>query len=187
MLAYQHEGAYLLAKGRPPVPADPTGDVIPSEYTGNRLHPTQKPVSILRPLVRSFCQAGGLVLDPFAGSGSTLVAAASRGRAHIGIELDPAMHATARARLRANTGRLAARVGQAAASAATPQPRRGALSSGLRPARGRAAQPWPAALGAVEVLADLGDEGVGARVTGSPGLDRRASRCAWVARRIAYP
>lgn len=87
MLAYQHEGAYLLAKGRLPVPADPIGDVIPWEYTGNRLRPTQKPVSILRPLVRSFCPAGDLVLDPFAGSGSTLVAAASGGggRAHSAV------------------------------------------------------------------------------------------------------
>lgn len=105
MLAYQHEGAYLLAKGRPAVPSEPIGDVIPWEYTGNRLHVTQKPVSILAPLIRSFCPAGGLVLDPFAGSGSTLVAAASLGRAHIGIELDPAIHATARARLQGYVGR----------------------------------------------------------------------------------
>lgn len=110
MLRYQHEGAYLLAKGRPAPPAVPIGDVIPWEYTGNRLHPTQKPVSILAPLIRSFCPVDGLVLDPFAGSGSTLIAAAALARRHIGIELDPAIHATARARLAAHTSRVGHRV-----------------------------------------------------------------------------
>lgn len=101
MLRYQHEGAYLLAKGRPARPAAPIADVIPWAYTGNRLHPTQKPVSILSPLVEAFCASGGLVLDPFAGSGSSLVAAHACGRAFLGIELDEAMHATAKARLKA--------------------------------------------------------------------------------------
>lgn len=101
MLRYQHEGAYLLAKGRPARPAAPIGDVIPWEYTGNRLHPTQKPTSILTPLVRCFSPEGGLVLDPFAGSGSSLVAARMVGRTFLGIELDPAMHTTASARLQA--------------------------------------------------------------------------------------
>jgi adenine-specific DNA-methyltransferase len=100
MLRYQHEGAYLLAKGRPAPPADPIPDVIPWRYSGNKWHPTQKPTCILSPLVRSFCPPGGLVLDPFAGSGSTLVTAAALGRAYLGIELDAATHATACDRLR---------------------------------------------------------------------------------------
>lgn len=100
MLRYQHEGAYLLAKGRPAPPAEPISDVIPWRYSGNRLHPTQKPTCVLAPLVRSFCPTGGLVLDPFAGSGSSLVTAAALGRSYLGIELDEAMHATAADRLR---------------------------------------------------------------------------------------
>lgn len=40
-------------------------------YSGNKLHPTQKPVSVLLPLVETFSPAQGTVLDPFAGSGST--------------------------------------------------------------------------------------------------------------------
>lgn len=84
----QHEQAYLLAKGRPDTPDDPISDVRPWEYTGNRAHPTEKAVSILSPLIKAFSNPGDTVLDPFAGSGSTLVAAALCNRKPIGIELD---------------------------------------------------------------------------------------------------
>jgi site-specific DNA-methyltransferase (adenine-specific) len=67
--------------------------------TGNVLHPTEKAVSILKPLVQSFCPRGGTVLDPFAGSGSTLVAAALTGRHSVGIELEARYVACARRRL----------------------------------------------------------------------------------------
>lgn len=98
-LGYQHECAYLLAKGNARLPRNPIGDVIDWSYTGNRLHPTQKPVSALLPLVESFSRPGGLVLDPFAGSGSTLIAARSLGRDFLGIELDAAYYRIAVARL----------------------------------------------------------------------------------------
>jgi site-specific DNA-methyltransferase (adenine-specific) len=51
-------------------------------------HPTQKPIGILTPLISYSCPPGGLVLDPTAGAGSTLVAAKRSGRRSIGIELD---------------------------------------------------------------------------------------------------
>lgn len=98
-LRYQHECAYLLAKGYPAEPAYPIGDVLDWAYTGNKLHPTQKPLSVLLPLVESFCPPGGTVLDPFAGSGSSLVAAAVLDRNYIGIEIDVAHHAAASRRL----------------------------------------------------------------------------------------
>lgn len=50
------------------------------------VHPTQKPLGILRPLIQYSCPPGGIVLDPFAGSGSTLLAARDLGRRAIGIE-----------------------------------------------------------------------------------------------------
>jgi len=99
-LSYRHESAYLLAKGRPPLPASPVPDVLDWQYSGNRLHPTQKPVGILKPLIAAFTQPGGVVLDPFAGSGSTLLAARELGRRFIGIELDQQHHRTASSRLR---------------------------------------------------------------------------------------
>ncbi len=98
-LKYQHESAFLLAKGRPPIPQDPLPDVLPWTYSGNRHHPTEKPVPVLETLIRAFSRPGDLVLDPFMGSGSTLVAARTLGRRSIGIELDPTYFAAAQRRL----------------------------------------------------------------------------------------
>ena len=96
----QHATAYLLVKGKPTIPAAPLSDVMDWRYTGNKFHPTQKSVHILRPLIEAFTQPGDLVLDPFAGSGSTCVAARVAGRRTIGIELDADHHKTAAARLK---------------------------------------------------------------------------------------
>lgn len=98
-LRYSHEQAYLLAKGNVKPPAQPICDVIDFDYTGNRLHPTQKPVQALRPLIESFCKPGGLVLDPFCGSGSTLAAARDTHRNWLGIELNKEHFETAARRL----------------------------------------------------------------------------------------
>ena len=51
-------------------------------------HPTEKPVALMRDIILDFTQPGQLILDPFAGSGTTLVAAIQTGRRAIGIELD---------------------------------------------------------------------------------------------------
>ena len=98
-LSYRHESAYLLAKGRPPLPGSPVPDVLDGEYSGNQLHPTQKPVQPLKTLIGAFTKPGDVVLDPFCGSGSTLAAAQELGRRFIGIELDAAHHSTAINRL----------------------------------------------------------------------------------------
>jgi site-specific DNA-methyltransferase (adenine-specific) len=90
-------------KHRPPHMGDIGGGSFESEDGGPRLmrsvqyvrsehgaalHPTQKPLGILRPLITYSCSPSGLVLDPFAGSGSTLIAARDLGRKAIGIETD---------------------------------------------------------------------------------------------------
>ena len=108
-LRYEHEMAYLLAKGRPALPKSPIADVIDVNYTGNKLHPTQKPVAALASLVRSFSLPGDLVLDAFAGSGSTCAAAALTGRKYIGIEMDEAYLAHASARMKRVHERIAVR------------------------------------------------------------------------------
>lgn len=105
---YQHESAFVLAKGNPPMPADPLPDVLPWEYSGNRLHPTQKPVSALSRLVEAFSEPHAIVLDPFAGSGSTCEAAHQVGRRFVGIEIDETYHANAVRRLRGLTLKAAA-------------------------------------------------------------------------------
>lgn len=97
---YQHEQAYILAKGCPANPRQPIADVVPWEYSGNRLHPAQKPVSIFAPLLRAFSEEGELVFDPFCGSGSSLVAARELRRDFLGVELAPHYHRIAVDRLR---------------------------------------------------------------------------------------
>src|ERR1700744_1589109 len=86
-LRYKNEQPFRPAKGRPPLPKQPLGDVIDMPYSGNKLHPTQKPVEPLAQLIRSFTLPGELVLDPFAGSGSSCAAALLTGRKYIGVEM----------------------------------------------------------------------------------------------------
>jgi site-specific DNA-methyltransferase (adenine-specific) len=98
-VAYHHEQAYVLAKGRPERPSIRLPDVLTWQYTENRLHPTQKPVGSMVPVVSTFSRPGDTVLDPFCGSGSMLVVAQSLGRRYIGIEIDAAYAEAAKARL----------------------------------------------------------------------------------------
>lgn len=62
-------------------------------------HPTVKPVSLMRWLVRLVTPKGGLVLDPFCGSGSTGVACVHEGVRFLGLELDAGYAEIARARI----------------------------------------------------------------------------------------
>lgn len=52
-------------------------------------HPTQKPLEIIERMVRASCPPGGIVLDPFMGSGTTAIAARRCGRHFVGFELNP--------------------------------------------------------------------------------------------------
>jgi len=97
----RHECAYLLAKGNPRRPLRPLPDVLPWRYTGNRLHPTQKPLEAIRPLIEAYSRIGDIVLDPFAGSGTTAAAARQLRRSYVGIEIDPAYFRNATQRLAA--------------------------------------------------------------------------------------
>lgn len=57
--------------------------------TKSKLHPTMKPISLLRRLILNSTQIGDYVCDPFLGSGSTLIACEQTRRKCLGIELDP--------------------------------------------------------------------------------------------------
>lgn len=75
--------------------------VLDFAHDPDRFHPTQKPLDLMRWLVRTFTRPGDLVCDPFAGSGTTLLAAELEGRRYFGCEKDARI-------FRAATKRLAA-------------------------------------------------------------------------------
>ena len=62
----------------------------PSESGGgfNRIHPTQKPIKLIKQLISIHSNQGDLILDPFMGSGTTAVAANELDRNYIGFEID---------------------------------------------------------------------------------------------------
>ena len=59
----------------------------PRDNESVKLHPTQKPVKLLETLIEIFTDPGDVVIDPVAGSGSTLVAAENLGRKSYGFEI----------------------------------------------------------------------------------------------------
>jgi site-specific DNA-methyltransferase (adenine-specific) len=95
-------------------------------------HPTVKPQALMTWLITLITPPGGVVLDPFAGSGSTLVAAQAEGMRYIGIEREAEYVAIARARLASATPHRKTPV--VARALPTPiTPRRRVASVALRP------------------------------------------------------
>lgn len=85
-----HENIIFAVKGKFSFPGHRPKDVVSfmKLSSSQMIHPTEKPVGLLASLITSVTKPGDLILDPFAGSGSTLVAAKKTGRRFIGIELD---------------------------------------------------------------------------------------------------
>ena len=72
---------------------------VKSNHVEKTEHPCQFPVELVERLVLSMTNPGDTVLDPFAGVGSTLIAAEKNGRIGVGCEVVPAYHGIATARL----------------------------------------------------------------------------------------
>jgi DNA modification methylase len=95
----------VLAQHRSVAPCPVGGKARYYEHTRERLgrderpHPTVKPTALMMQIVEDFTDPGDLILDPFAGSGTTGVAALMLGRRFIGWERDPDYHAIATRRL----------------------------------------------------------------------------------------
>ena len=66
-----------------------TGDERLKNTVGDKLHPTQKPEAVIEPLLLYSVPPGGIVLDPFMGSGTTAAVAKKHGRQYLGCELNP--------------------------------------------------------------------------------------------------
>ena len=100
MLSLDEKGHWpraIASDGEPPFEyfAMPRTGRKPDGRTG---HPNQKPLALMRWLLNKL-PANSIILDPFAGSGSTLVAAIAEGMSGIGIERDPEYHAIAQRRI----------------------------------------------------------------------------------------
>jgi site-specific DNA-methyltransferase (adenine-specific) len=95
ILACSDRGAMLASQGQ--------GTVLrfPVVATNKRIHPAEKPVELLAHLARLICPPGGLIVDPFAGGGSTGAACVREGRAFLGVERDEQYVAIARQRVMA--------------------------------------------------------------------------------------
>jgi DNA modification methylase len=74
--------------------------VHPSGDREEGSHPNEKPARVMAKMLQTASDRGQLILDPFMGSGTTLIAAIRTGRRAIGIEIDPKHYATAVARVR---------------------------------------------------------------------------------------
>lgn len=78
--------------------------VCKSPSPQERIHPTQKPLNLLSEFISLFSDEGDFVFDPFAGSGSTVIAAAEMKREALAYELDPGIYASAADRIQQRIG-----------------------------------------------------------------------------------
>ncbi|MEG8119943.1 DNA-methyltransferase, partial [Xanthomonas hortorum] len=100
---FRNQAEYIVWGSKGNMPLDRRAPVLPgvireSVRKADKHHLTGKPTELMRQLVR-ICEAGGRVLDPFAGSGTTLVAAYLEGFESLGIEMIDQYAAVTRDRL----------------------------------------------------------------------------------------
>lgn len=96
--APKHERGIHAVKGRPTV-SPRLADIFLQNRERDTTHPTQKPVSLLQQLIEFTTVEGELVVDPFAGVASTLLAAKQSKRNYLGIEINRGYHAEGSLRL----------------------------------------------------------------------------------------
>ena len=92
MIIFAHKGRKLLNGFR-------YADIIKAKRTGNKNHPTEKPVDLLETFIKNSSGENEVVFDGFMGSGSTGVACVNTNRHFIGIELDEGYFKIAKERI----------------------------------------------------------------------------------------
>ncbi|MGV3564189.1 MAG: DNA-methyltransferase [Nocardioides sp.] len=114
---FTSQAEYVVWGSNGPMPIDYSAAVLPGFYQAapprEREHITQKPVDVMRSLVK-IAPEGGVVLDPFMGSGTTGVAAVLERRRFVGVEMVPDHAATAERRIREAQGQAVPRGDQGA-------------------------------------------------------------------------
>jgi len=102
---FRNQAEYVVWGSKGGMPLKRQAPVLPGVIRepvrkADKLHMTGKPTALMRQLVR-ICETGGRIIDPFAGSGTTLVAAQQEGYSWTGIEMTDHYAEVSRERLRA--------------------------------------------------------------------------------------
>lgn len=108
---FRQQAEFIVWGSSGKMPFDRPAHALPGVFSapnvaGNtRIHQTQKPLDLMRQLVQ-ICAKGGRILDPFAGSGSTLAAAQAEGYDAVGIEINAQIANAAALRLGVSLSRV---------------------------------------------------------------------------------
>lgn len=97
--APKYEMILFCVKGSKKLHGNRDSNIIKAQKTHNEFHPTEKPVELMKYFIEKSSEVGGVVLDPFCGSGSTLLGAKSLSRDFIGYEINEKYYQTALKRL----------------------------------------------------------------------------------------
>lgn len=115
MWVYGYEPCFFINRGRPLLKPQAFNylkyDTVPH---GQKIHPTEKPAALLRHLISASVVAGETILEPFAGSGSTVVAAAQLDVKFLGVEKKDSFFRRAVERIAEAIGEHQAAIGQSA-------------------------------------------------------------------------
>ena len=108
---YMKDCEHIVFFGKKPaktinMPGSKQGFKVANIPSADRLHPTEKPVELVRHYIENSSQQGDLVFDPFAGSGSTALAAIACGRRWLSCEIDPVYFLAASLRIGASYANL---------------------------------------------------------------------------------
>ena len=90
---FRQQSEYIVWGSNGPMPVNRPVGCLPGVFRyanpQNRIHVTEKPLQLMRDIVK-ICEPGGRILDPFAGAGTTVLAAVREGYEAVGIELNDA-------------------------------------------------------------------------------------------------
>ena len=79
---------------------------VPQDNTGQRFHPTQKPVALYEWLLSRYAKPGEIILDTHVGSASSLIACRNTNHKYVGFEIDKDYYDRAKIRLEQETAQM---------------------------------------------------------------------------------
>ena len=92
---FRQQAEYIVWGSNGPMPINRPVSCLPGVFRygnpQNRIHVTEKPLQLMKDVIQ-ICEPGGLILDPFAGAGTTILAAAESGYQAVGIEVTDAYY-----------------------------------------------------------------------------------------------